>query len=283
MKKGALFLLMCALNMALQAQTADIEVSYECRYPAMSGGTRTSQMSLLANSKQSKYFNAISLWTDSLTSTPGGEAKLNEIIRATCLVRAPEGHDYWDLSKGPVKNIYTYIFNDNASGTLTVYDKWGDDQGYYTEASDEQQWSLESDSTANILGYDCLMAEAYYHGRHWRAWFAPEIPLSYGPWKLHGLPGLILKAEADGGFAFTATALYSSDRIITPMYLAEDYRKTERKKAQADNEYYQNNREAILKAQNGGNVKITYQDEDGNEISAPVYEASRHSLEPDYK
>ncbi|MDO4335431.1 MAG: hypothetical protein Q4C37_06320 [Bacteroidales bacterium] len=38
-----------------------------------------------------------------------------------------------------------------------------------------------------------------------------------------------------------------------------------------------------MKAENGGLVKITYSDENGNEISAPVYDAQKMSLEPDYK
>lgn len=56
------------------------------------------------------------------------------------------------------------------------------------------------DSTADVLGYECVMAESDYHGRRWRAWFSPDLPLPFGPWKLHGLPGLILKAEADAAF-----------------------------------------------------------------------------------
>lgn len=240
-------------------------------------------MTLLANSAGSKYFNDISLWTDSLESTPEGKAKLDEIIRANCLVQSPEGYEYWDLTKGPVKNIYTYVFNNNSDNTLTIYDQWGDELRFYTEPSDEMQWTLLPDSTNLILGYDCNLAESDYHGRHWKAWFAPEIPLCFGPWKLHGLPGLILKAEADGGFSFNATGLQHSDRIISPMYSAEEYKKTDRCKAQADNEYFINNQEAILKAQNGGMAKITYSDEDGNEIAAPVYDAAKHSLEPDYE
>lgn len=240
-------------------------------------------MTLLANSAGSKYFNDISLWTDSLESTPEGKAKLDDIIRANCLVQSPEGYEYWDLTKGPVKNIYTYVFNNNSDNTLTIYDQWGDELRFYTEPSDEMQWTLLPDSTNVILEYDCNLAESDYHGRHWKAWFAPEIPLCFGPWKLHGLPGLILKAEADGGFSFNATGLQHSDRIMSPMYSAEEYKKTDRRKAQADNEYFINNQEAILKAQNGGMAKITYSDEDGNEIAAPVYEATKHSLEPDYK
>ena len=283
MKNRITLLILCFTAIAAMAQTADIEVRYEYTRPSLSGGSYTNKMTLLANSAGSKYFNDISLWTDSLESTPEGKAKLDEIIRANCLVQSPEGYEYWDLTKGPVKNIYTYVFNNNSDNTLTIYDQWGDELRFYTEPSDEMQWTLLPDSTNVILGYDCNLAESYYHGRHWKAWFAPEIPLCFGPWKLQGLPGLILKAEADGGFSFHATGLQHSDRIMSPMYSAEEYKKTDRRKAQADNEYFINNQEAILKAQNGGMAKITYSDDDGNEIAAPVYEAAKHSLEPDYK
>lgn len=283
MKNRITLLILCFIAIAAMAQTADIEVRYEYTRPSLSGGSYTNKMTLLANSAGSKYFNDISLWTDSLESTPEGKAKLDEIIRANCLVQSPEGYEYWDLTKGPVKNIYTYVFNNNSDNTLTIYDQWGDELRFYTEPSDEMQWTLIPDSTNVILGYDCNLAESDYHGRHWKAWFAPEIPLCFGPWKLHGLPGLILKAEADGGFSFNATGLQHSDRIMSPMYSAEEYKKTDRSKAQADNEYFINNQEAILKAQNGGMAKITYSDEDGNETAAPVYDAAKHSLEPDYK
>lgn len=179
---------------------ADIMATYEFRSPDSWGGERLSRMTLLADADGSKYFNDISLWTDSLESTPEGKARLEEIIRASCLVRSPEGYDYWDLTKGPVKTVYTYVFCDNASETLTVYDRWGEEEMHYTEPAEEMQWTLVPDSTADVLGYECVMAESDYHGRRWRAWFSPDLPLPFGPWKLHGLPGLILKAEADAAF-----------------------------------------------------------------------------------
>jgi GLPGLI family protein len=268
---------------AIAQEKADILVGYECNSPGMEGKGIKQKMTLLANASKSKYFNEISLWTDSLNSTPEGKAQLDEIIRANCLVTHPKGFKYWDLTRGPVKKIFTYVFNDLTSATLTVYDEWAEETHYYTEPLDEQTWDIVADSISTVLGYECLMAKSDYHGRHWTAWFAPELPLSFGPWKLHGLPGLILKAEADGGFSFIATDLGQSDRAITPMYSVGDYSPISRIKAQGNQEYFINNRESILKAQNDGNVKITYRDSDGNEVSAPVYDARKMSLEPDYK
>ena len=182
-------------------------VSYECKSPGFVRKEVKRDMTLLANASKSKYFNDISLWTDSLSSTPEGKAKLDEIIRANCLVMHPDGYEYWDLTKGPVKKIYTYVFNDITSSLQTVYDEWAEESHYYTEPLEEQTWDIVADSTATILGYECLMAKTDYHGREWTAWFAPDIPLSFGPWKFRGLPGLILKTEADGGFSFIAKGL----------------------------------------------------------------------------
>ena len=274
MKNVLIYVAMCFVAVATAQRQADIEVSYDSQ--------DGEQMILLANAVESKYFNEISLWTDSLQSTPEGAARLEEIIQAACRTEHPDGYFIWDFTKGPVKNIYTYIFNSTADDTLTVYDQWSEELMYYTEPASEMQWSLVPDSTADILGYDCIMAETDYHGRHWRAWFTTDIPLAYGPWKLHGLPGLILKAEADGGFTFTATGLQKTDRLITPMYSAGDYIKTERKKALADNEYFINNMEAILKAKFSNLGSVTYHDDESNTVS-PVFDGWKDSLEPDYK
>ena len=275
---------MCFVAAVTVAQEkADIIVNYECKTPGFERKEVKRNMTLLANAAKSKYFNDISLWTDSLSSTPEGKAKLDEIIRANCLVMHPDGYEYWDLTKGPVKNIYTYVFNDISSSMQTVYDEWADELHYYTEPLEEQTWVITADSTATVLGYECIMAKSDYHGRKWTAWFATDIPLSFGPWKFRGLPGLILKAEADGGFSFIATGLEKSDRIMTSMYSKGEYSKISRIKAQEAQEFFVNNQESILKAQNGGLAKITYSDENGNEISAPVYDAQIMSLEPDYK
>jgi GLPGLI family protein len=53
-------------------------------------------------------------------------------------------------------------------------------------------WQLQTD-TLNIQGYVCHKATTTYEGRNYIAWYTKEIPISDGPYKFWGLPGLIVK------------------------------------------------------------------------------------------
>lgn len=72
----------------------------------------------------------------------------------------------------------------------------------YTEEMAVPEWELTSKDSI-IAEYNCQQAETTFLGRKWTAWFATDIPVADGPWKLQGLPGLILAAEdADHYFKF---------------------------------------------------------------------------------
>lgn len=133
-----------------------------------------------------------------------------------------------------------------------------------------------------MLNYECLLAESDYHGRRWKAWFTPEIPMQYGPWKFHGLPGLILKAEAPGGFMFVATGLASTSRKGPTMYLSDQYSKVSRLKILKEDEEIKNN-QASMMAASSNKSRITYYDENGNVVEPPKYDGLIENIEPDYK
>lgn len=72
----------------------------------------------------------------------------------------------------------------------------------YEEDLPEMNWRLvEGDSI--VSGYACKKAVGELRGRVWTVWYTLDLPYNDGPWKLCGLPGLILDAEEnDGLFAF---------------------------------------------------------------------------------
>ncbi len=54
-------------------------------------------------------------------------------------------------------------------------------------------WKISSD-TASFGGLRCQKATTHFKGRDYTAWFCPDMPFHAGPWKLNGLPDVILDA-----------------------------------------------------------------------------------------
>jgi GLPGLI family protein len=57
------------------------------------------------------------------------------------------------------------------------------------------EWKLYPKDEKLISGYKCYKAGLTWRGRNYTAYYTPEIPLPFGPFKFKGLPGLIISLE----------------------------------------------------------------------------------------
>ena len=69
---------------------------------------------------------------------------------------------------------------------------------FYADTLFPMEWKMENEEKM-IGGIPCRKAVTRFRGRGYTAWYAPSITKMEGPWKLGGLPGLILEAYDDEG------------------------------------------------------------------------------------
>ncbi|MDO4790060.1 MAG: GLPGLI family protein [Porphyromonas sp.] len=83
----------------------------------------------------------------------------------------------------------------------------------YKEKLTRPSWEIVQDSTAVKNSYNCIMAKTNYLGREWIVWYTRDIPTPTGPWKLWGLPGLIVEAkDSENLFSFRLTSFSAVSR-----------------------------------------------------------------------
>ena len=274
-----IFLSLAAIG-ALAQQKADIEVSYTAHHPNLRNGKddMTNQYVLLVGGDESKFFSPRTEYIDSLNSTPDGQVKYKEMTRAAYL-----GGKMKDM---PRSDGSYYVVKSGQRNTFTYYDKVRTERYYYEEEIPDIEWEV-GDSTKTILGYECFEATADFHGRKWSVWFTPEIPIVAGPWKLSGVPGLILEATAEGGqYGFVADGIQKTDKIITPVYLANEYEKTDRIKFLKANRNFNDNPIGSINAQFAGRgISIgRVKNENGEDVSDRLFVAREtvDFIETDY-
>lgn len=121
----------------------------------------------------------------------------------------------------PKKNRFYY--KDLKNKTITNRERIFIEKFFVLDSLDNLfEWKL-TQKRKNILGYDCQEATTEFRGRKYTAYFTPEIPVQNGPWKFHGLPGLILEVSMDKNtlveFSITAENVeFSKERcdVINP-------------------------------------------------------------------
>lgn len=146
----------------------------------------------------SKFYSAYAAMCDSLqyTFNSSAAATAGGFYQSTIVIQDSMSMEYVD-----------YYFNYPEKGSVQKTRRIIKANFYYDEPIQNPVWEIASD-TINVLGYQCQKAITKYYGRNWEAWFTFDIPYQMGPWKLHGLPGTVLKASTtDKLFDYTAIAI----------------------------------------------------------------------------
>lgn len=151
--------------------------------------TRKDMIILQVGQNVSKSYSYHTFRSDSLRATPDGRRVFRESINTVVREQMARG----ERPNPPyVRRMGDMVYKNYPEGQVTVTNDISGSYYIYTDELYPQTWKI-TDSTQTIMEYTCQMAVSDFRGRRWIAWFTPEIPISDGPWKFSGLPGLIMK------------------------------------------------------------------------------------------
>ena len=171
--------LLCSLIFAghLFSQEVQYKVTYDCHTKVAKGSSHNGLNTLHFNSSSGLFIHNNWPKKDSLSS----DGNLYQFTKG-------------DLEGMPVymniKERFIYYKSDYKA-TKTSF--------IFREDLPKIAWQIQQDSSKKIEKFNCLKALGVFGGRTYEVWFTVDIPVSLGPYKLWGLPGLILEAKSKDG------------------------------------------------------------------------------------
>lgn len=178
MKKISLFLV---LFLSLLSQAQNYKVIYQIHWkPSVEKDSIITDLGVLAINNGNSYFTGYDNFrNDSLKSKIVSDF-FNENKQGN--LRFPDPTKWSRFNKTIIKN--------------TASDSTIQEEKYYVStfqivSTCKLKWKMEK-GTKTILGFTCKKASLDFGGRKWIAWYSESIPISDGPYKFRGLPGLIL-------------------------------------------------------------------------------------------
>ena len=92
-------------------------------------------------------------------------------------------------------NKSRFVYKDLNNKTLINNEKILLDEFTTIDSLNLFNWELIENESKIIMGLKCKKAKLAYRGRNYIAYYSPDIPCQNGPFKFHGLPGLIMEIK----------------------------------------------------------------------------------------
>lgn len=199
-----LFLFLLSFYISIDTNSQSIDSAYiRCSYKltflydsTKPSFKKTDIFDLLIGKQKASFFSYTKFVNDSVVNVNIANGTMQEFLKN------PQMQTKYK-SPGVYSNSKLYInFPENKT---TITEQIGGSKFIYEEGNENIVWEITSD-TMSIIGYQCQMATMDFRGRSYIAWFAQEIPISMGPYKFRGLPGLILRiADTKNNYVYECT------------------------------------------------------------------------------
>jgi GLPGLI family protein len=115
-----------------------------------------------------------------------------------------------------VDTIFRVVKNFKREGLVFGDIQFNGKEKFYSDTLHVMKWVLENEKKL-IDSLLCHKATTQFKGRSYTAWYCPAIPIPNGPWKLGGLPGLIVEAYEDQkDLYFLLSGIRPSQQLTVP-------------------------------------------------------------------
>lgn len=149
------------------------------------------------------------------------------------------------------------IFKGFPEGKISYTYKIIRDHLRYEEDLGRFSWEILPD-VKKIKGYTAQKAKTSFKGRDYIAWFTSEIPISDGPYKFNGLPGLILEiSDTQQHYNFVLTNFEKFKNPVLVGLYSSDFIKTDKEKLLELKKEYALNPFAVLERSNTADKNVT--------------------------
>lgn len=197
-----LFLPSCFIKNYAFGINTEVKRAFECIYVSQFQNMGVNLFTLICNNDSVLFYNN---GCQRFIELLNGTNQESDILLTRMEKHFSERNEDYMLNGNVL--YWEHLLFDYGKGVFTLYNSHSRALLSYEERISPLPWKMIPDTSIMILGYTCKYATINYRGRHWKVWYTEEIPLSYGPWKLHGLPGLIMRATVDSLINFEVTSI----------------------------------------------------------------------------